>query len=490
MALFFAPVANVVLSRGAAGGGGQGVGRQQRDPRARRRLRRRGARLGLRRTYGGYAQRAVVRRRDDRRRLIGAARRRPRRGRRVRDPDAAAAGGRGARAGARLATSAARGSCISRSAADERELPTSRSSAAPPSLRRRAGAAARRPRCRARRRRGERTTRAAPPARRGRRRPAARRRSRASPASSRRDGPRALGRAAAGRAEERRPAATSSVDAGPARSLPTAAGTARCGTSRTRVSLFHTDVQPCSRTCSSRPSAAPPPSRRSRMPKPGRSRSMRAHRRRRPHRRDRVGAVHRPGRPWHGPTRSRGATNRGPTSASQDYLAADALDVLRASRPDNGALQAALQMLIAGNSSSRTGRSPRAAVAPLDSCARRGSGAARPESRRPMSACRSSRTATAAADHTLAFSAYGRRLLGFPHPERPAPRRDRLRPSIAMCRPDPGGRPGPDRSSRRPRRPPGHRRVQLDVPADEAPLLVPEVPERVRRRRASSSEST
>ena len=44
MALFFAPMANVVLSRRRPRGGGQGLRRQQRDPRARRRLRRRRAR--------------------------------------------------------------------------------------------------------------------------------------------------------------------------------------------------------------------------------------------------------------------------------------------------------------------------------------------------------------------------------------------------------------------------------------------------------------
>ena len=48
MALYFAPVANVVLCVGAAGGGGPGLRRQQRDPRARRRLRRGRAGLGLR----------------------------------------------------------------------------------------------------------------------------------------------------------------------------------------------------------------------------------------------------------------------------------------------------------------------------------------------------------------------------------------------------------------------------------------------------------
>ena len=47
MALFFAPVANVVLSSVRPRGGGAGVGRQQRDPRARRRVRRRGAGLDL-----------------------------------------------------------------------------------------------------------------------------------------------------------------------------------------------------------------------------------------------------------------------------------------------------------------------------------------------------------------------------------------------------------------------------------------------------------
>ena len=48
MGLFFAPVANVVLSSVRPRGGGPGLGREQRDPRARRRPRRRGAGLGLR----------------------------------------------------------------------------------------------------------------------------------------------------------------------------------------------------------------------------------------------------------------------------------------------------------------------------------------------------------------------------------------------------------------------------------------------------------
>ena len=62
MALFFAPVANVVLSVGAAGGGGPGVGREQRDPRARRRVRRRGPRVGLRRTTAATRAASVRRR--------------------------------------------------------------------------------------------------------------------------------------------------------------------------------------------------------------------------------------------------------------------------------------------------------------------------------------------------------------------------------------------------------------------------------------------
>ena len=47
MALVFAPVANVVLSARAARGAGQGLGREQRDPRGRRRVRRRGAGGGV-----------------------------------------------------------------------------------------------------------------------------------------------------------------------------------------------------------------------------------------------------------------------------------------------------------------------------------------------------------------------------------------------------------------------------------------------------------
>ena len=52
MALFFAPVANVVLSSVRPRGGGPGLGRRQRDPRARRRVRRRRARLGVRALRG------------------------------------------------------------------------------------------------------------------------------------------------------------------------------------------------------------------------------------------------------------------------------------------------------------------------------------------------------------------------------------------------------------------------------------------------------
>ena len=43
MGMFFAPVANIVLSAVGAARRGQGIGRVQRDPRGRRRLRRRGA---------------------------------------------------------------------------------------------------------------------------------------------------------------------------------------------------------------------------------------------------------------------------------------------------------------------------------------------------------------------------------------------------------------------------------------------------------------
>ena len=56
MALFFAPVANVVLSAVRPEEEGKALGRQQRDPRARRRARRRGARERLR-GAGGYASR-------------------------------------------------------------------------------------------------------------------------------------------------------------------------------------------------------------------------------------------------------------------------------------------------------------------------------------------------------------------------------------------------------------------------------------------------
>ena len=48
MALVFAPAANAVLELGAPGGGRPGVRRDQRDPRARRRARRRGAGHGVR----------------------------------------------------------------------------------------------------------------------------------------------------------------------------------------------------------------------------------------------------------------------------------------------------------------------------------------------------------------------------------------------------------------------------------------------------------
>ena len=98
MALFFAPVANVVLSSVAAGGGGPGVGCQQRDPRARRRVRRRGARLGLR-ALRRLHERRGVRRRHDAGRLRRRGGRRRRLARRVRHQAAAESGGTRARAG-------------------------------------------------------------------------------------------------------------------------------------------------------------------------------------------------------------------------------------------------------------------------------------------------------------------------------------------------------------------------------------------------------
>ena len=54
MSLFFAPVANIVLSAVRPEEEGQASGRQQRDPRARRRVRRRRSRVGLRAAFGGY----------------------------------------------------------------------------------------------------------------------------------------------------------------------------------------------------------------------------------------------------------------------------------------------------------------------------------------------------------------------------------------------------------------------------------------------------
>ena len=80
MALFFAPVANVILSSVRRERGRTGIGRQQRDPRARRRVRRRRARGGVRR-QGRLWLRSAVRRWHESR---GHDRRGARRGRRHR----------------------------------------------------------------------------------------------------------------------------------------------------------------------------------------------------------------------------------------------------------------------------------------------------------------------------------------------------------------------------------------------------------------------
>ena len=64
MALFWAPVANVVLSAVEPRRGGQGLGHAELDPRARRRVRRRGARVGVV-ALRQLRERSVVRRRDD-----------------------------------------------------------------------------------------------------------------------------------------------------------------------------------------------------------------------------------------------------------------------------------------------------------------------------------------------------------------------------------------------------------------------------------------
>ncbi len=66
---------------GAAGARGQGLGREQRDPRARRRLRRRGARRRSSRTSAATRAADVVLARDDDRGVVGARARRGRRGR-------------------------------------------------------------------------------------------------------------------------------------------------------------------------------------------------------------------------------------------------------------------------------------------------------------------------------------------------------------------------------------------------------------------------
>ena len=94
--------------------GGPGVGRQQRDPRARRRVRRRGAGLGLR-PLRRLRHRPDVRRRDDAGDLDRRHRRRARCARRVRDPDRAPPGSN--RVGGRDARPARRRSLIPKGSA-------------------------------------------------------------------------------------------------------------------------------------------------------------------------------------------------------------------------------------------------------------------------------------------------------------------------------------------------------------------------------------
>ena len=102
MGLFFAPVANVVLSAVRPRGGGPGVGREQRDPRAGRRLRRRRARLDLL-PLRRLRDRRVLRRRADPGDLGRRGRGRGRRARSAAHP-AAQAAGRESRRSARSST--------------------------------------------------------------------------------------------------------------------------------------------------------------------------------------------------------------------------------------------------------------------------------------------------------------------------------------------------------------------------------------------------
>ena len=95
MALFFAPVANVVLSAVRPEEEGQGLGRQQRDPRGRRRVRRRRAGVGLL-AVRRLRVAADVRRRP-RRRRSGSARSSSASARSSRWRSHAASGGRSSR---------------------------------------------------------------------------------------------------------------------------------------------------------------------------------------------------------------------------------------------------------------------------------------------------------------------------------------------------------------------------------------------------------
>ena len=100
MALFFAPGGERRAQLRPAGAGGQGVRRDERDPRARRRVRRRGARVDLL-PCRRLPERRVVRARDDDGRLRRRRGRRTRRRRGGAHPGPEAPGrGRGARSGA------------------------------------------------------------------------------------------------------------------------------------------------------------------------------------------------------------------------------------------------------------------------------------------------------------------------------------------------------------------------------------------------------
>ena len=144
MGLFFAPVANVILGQRPAARGGTGLGREQRHPRARRRLRSRGARLDLR-ELRGLRLGAELRRRDGPGGLGRRDRRRSRCDRRAHDPAPPARAGRGDRVRARARRERPRLVPPRREAA---EPPSGDRDASPPSP---SGTATRRARARLRR---------------------------------------------------------------------------------------------------------------------------------------------------------------------------------------------------------------------------------------------------------------------------------------------------------------------------------------------------